>query len=584
MVGGKTSTAGLFRRSLSDLPDDLLEPITGYLHYLDIANLTFVGCKALNAKLTCGGVSQLTVRFVPSPKPFSWPSIWTQLAHLSKLTLSNFRLGAELVMTSNWLRLLPKTLKEFRSDFAGTFSALQPLLCENPNFFPTLEVLKILIGLKDTFSDGVVPVWPPTLLKLTLDSTVVHNMPLYLSSLPKSLTSFRGSYTDIRDASSATFPASLTSIQLSAQKLDCDVVFLLPVGLKRLLLAGGFDPQQSWDERHANMEKWKNLTAQLPRGLTSLSWHLDICDTRVIQNLPPNLEKLQGGLIDPTLWHLLPDSITSCSACSIASNPAGREVIEHVPKNLTRLSLTVSALPHFKTNLKSGVTVMAVRAFDGLKEEMSALNMDRLNSGITTLLCYVPLEDVLLEVLPSNLTTLWLGFHEIRDDQVAMLPRTLKRLHLLKGDLEERTGAFFPPQLTHLTVARMKPSSWFPRTLLQLQVNSGADLPLEALQDLPPGLQILSFPLSWDVLPSAPTSVPCIAFPKTLAELSVTMDKTQLKTTERLCNLVSSLPQNLEFLQFYISGFFPCADIPFSLLPRRLTDLILPKKYIRVIR
>lgn len=571
-------------RKLCDLSIDLLEPISAHLHHLDVANLFFVGCKILNAKLMKGGVTQLAVRWWSKSVRFTLPFIFAQMTRLTRLTLANSCEGTTILATPEILSLLPSTLKFLHLDWAGAFSSLQSLLARNPGTFPALESLSIHVGHNNTVSEDVVPLWPQSLLSLTLDVCLARRFVLHVSSLPKTLTLLDGNFLDLKsgqDEAFAAFPESLTSLRLKLRAMSVDLVPMLPAGLKSIdvWFVGGFEGTWSDTESEERSAWARAALAALPRGLTKLNWPMQVLPKESIQSLPPKLEILEAGSVLVEDWPLLPPSLTYCSAFIWSSNPAGKVTLQQIPKALTQVAVTASAVPHVKSNAKSGISVSIVGPIDGLKAEMAALQVDRMPSCITNVIRHDFLLKDALEILPTNLTCLSLGKDFVTAEQYCALPRTLKKLSLKEGALLQVLKlSENAPKLEELNLLNMTAPTWIPTTVKHLRIGRCAEFTLTWLQALPRGLCTLSIPLRSSVIPSTSAT---ILLPVTLKKIDFRMDQAgddEEQATTCMRNVFVALPKNLEAFRLSLRTYTsPRVTLPLSLLPKRLTELEIPK-------
>lgn len=568
---------------LSDLPTDLLDLITRQLHYLDIANLRFTGCRMLNAKLLKGGVSQLTVQFSSKLVPFAWPNLFTRLTHLTHFTFDVSFSSLNQSIIEALLAPLSRTLRNLRIGCVDAFPALQHLLRQQPDSFQTLEELQLDCASTTHIPEDAAPLWPRFLASLISHHSFGIAPLLHLCSLPNSLTSLAGDFYDIRNTQLGTFPEALTSIRLSLQNLTCDPVPLLPAGLKSLNISTRLETNFGWTEgagEKAAMCAWVGrLMAKLPRGLTFLHWPiLGLYSRGSLESLPSALETWTGSYIKPHDWSLLPSSMTHFSMCDDIQRPLKKEVVQQIPRGMERLAVTASALPHVKSNSKNGVSVTVVTSIAGLKDEMTSLNMERLDSSITTLSYHCFLTPYLLEILPTHLVCLSV-LNGLESDDMSLLPRTLKRLELMKSTLEEEQWKHLPPNLEHLTLALLpnqlssSSSYWLPRTLRSFEANPSYAqkvLPVEWFEGLPPNLCSLILAVSWNSFSSAP----CL--PPSLTYLYLFFSNSKSEIAEELHHVLTSLPPLLTSLHIISDNTLSYQTSSLEKLPKRLTRFTLP--------
>lgn len=608
---------------LSLFPTELLSDITAYLHYLDVANLWFIGNSRLNAKLAQGGVENLKVFCCANFRAFRLPSLFFQLARLTRFALKDVRTQSYPLMTSAQLTNAPSTLKKLVLQCLGSFSAFHGLLIAHPNALPVLEALKIKIYDGEVTDRNVVMRWPRSLLKLELIAYYVRSLNLDLSLLPPRLESLNGEYCAIVNAEQCAFPATLTALRIFLSRLACDPVPLLPRGLTALRLdirPSEDDDDEAETRTEDELKAWaKAQIALLPRGLLHLSWPLGHYEKADLEALPPTLVSLQqedfstdGICIED--FSLLPRTLESTSSYFHLQQPGmvTKQMASRLPPNFQSMVVhNGDVLAHWRPASRGSARIISDSA--GLKKELKALRLDTLSSGIDAL--QLPsMRHFPLDSFPPLLTSLSINDGSLAEKHIVCLPNTLKVLKLAYGELQNVSAGIWkllPRRLSVLHVGSVTcplipgDSLDLPRELVELSIlrDSSKSIPLEWFDGLPKSLQSLCVPLNLIPASLAPLDAKSldassshggvasktdttswrIQLPNTLRTLRISTRFPQNKGDNAIRNILASLPGDLE--QLYIvedgdyygppqKGRYSISDL--SLLPKRLLQLYLP--------
>lgn len=302
--------------SLSELPLELLNTIAlcADLHHLDLCNLWLIGSKLLNSKIA-NGLAELRISFNPLFFP-TWPPILLQLTHLARLDIKNSHGSPNTPLPTTWITHISNTVKEMNLHCTGAFTAFQDVV-RMPNTFPLLEKVRISgISGEEQGKNSTVAHWPKTLTSLILAASTPHRLLLDVASLPPHLAILSGDFYKLVNHSNCAFPESLQSLKLKLCRFTCDLIPLLPAGLKTLsasISLSGEEDQDDMMTTKGEMLDWaQSALAQLPRGLTSLNWPFvrEYSRTALLA-LPPSLKSLSsGGNVDANNFDALPRSLT----------------------------------------------------------------------------------------------------------------------------------------------------------------------------------------------------------------------------------------------------------------------------------
>lgn len=295
---------------LNALPPEVLNEITSYLLSDHLEALLLAGDKSLNFKLLeQSGVT--TLNFFESPLPARG------LPHLIDLVLNLHHLCVKHPRQKPWWRMtvadvlrLPRTLQSlflyFNNDFEVVLSALSNGGLEH---FTQLSTLSFK-GICTQIPPASTWQFPASLTSLHVSALPV----ISLSHLPTSLISLTLNCRAI-STDGAVFPALLNRLVLTTSQY-CDYMKLLPGGLTSLAVYCSHAPPET------PAEHWKLFPPQLtsliftmepiteaaldnlPKSLTYLFLETrNQCEynNNWLDHLPPNLTFLAGTLIPPRL-------------------------------------------------------------------------------------------------------------------------------------------------------------------------------------------------------------------------------------------------------------------------------------------
>lgn len=591
---------------LHALPTDLLLVITTSLHYLDVANLWFTGSKALHFKLAAGAVSHLDVQISADFRPFVWPSLFSQLTHLTRLSITGYHAHPKDILTSDILQMLPSKVKEMHLHATGAFTAMQQLLLRQMDALPMLETLNITINVSMFETTPQVVHWPQSLVSLTLHRDSPLALPLNPSTLPTHLTHLDGSYISIETSSSSEvskLPDSLTCLVLRFQNAiaEHEILDLLPIGIKSL----GLGVHGATGE---GREIWREKSiSRLPRGLTALtSWPVELT-RECLQNLPPALTLLDCSysLFD---LDILPESIVTStvpSGVTFENHLVQRSMLANLPRGLTKLKLEVLALPFLPTTGVNVEVQVVGNDQEGLIKVLKEAHLEMLPLRLTRMTLFERREEEInfpWQILPPTFTslTLYLRHQTFKASQVASFPRWLRELEVNHGCGFKNEKAFsaLPSGLTSLKLSFSptlgpESSKWLPRGLTFLSIGQANKIEVSWFEGLPASLNALHAPILLDSLPQHPLSsndkageVWRLPLPPSLIQLTLRLQlrRGSVSNPVNLRHLFASFPRNLK--DVFIDAdrlpgkghfdLFQFSASDLSLLPRRLESLYMP--------
>lgn len=448
----------------SELSSDVLQEVTSILTSTETSRLWFTGNKALQRKIGAqGGVKHFDFRLSELKRPM-WPSVVKSFAQLESLRI--YGAGEQIILvTSDQLATLPSTLKVLQLASKWCFSAFQEALAAQSNLFPVLETL-ILYETSAKSSKTRVPVlWPASLRSLRVsrfsdqysDHTIFQ--PLYLSELPSSLETLKISCSVVQyddgKTNSASFPATLTDLDLELVDLATLCTAQLPPGLLRLRVYTQGQYTKIWNETQI---------AQLPRTLTDVNIPVGKWTRAKLIALPPGIKSLFNShislasedssnlrenafdLVD--CWpRKLKDPYVLVPAYNQGDLIITKDVAKKMPKKLKtlhQLQVTLDALPYLPTRLHH--VVVSLGDVAALLNEMEALNLETISMDRLQLLyfrgSYNPEHNVLdesfpLQFLPRNLT-------ELRGEACVYAPAFLRKLTQLEFPVAHLSGSLHP--------------------------------------------------------------------------------------------------------------------------------------------
>lgn len=582
--------------NLSHLPIEILCPIMSYIHYLDIAKLWFVGCKALHAKFARGGVAVLSVHFSSNLRTFLWPSLFLQLSHLTHLEIHNQYYDNKIRITTAMLASASHTLKSLHVNALGAFTAFLDVASRDPSAFLALETLQMSVSRKEAANRDVVTRWPENLSTLILDVVERRHLNLNLSILPPHLTRLRGNWNKVVNPKQGAFPASLTALEIQLSRLTCDPIPLLPPGLKEMTMnvLGSGDPDDA-DPRttKSDFESWAHRSlGALPCGVVLLDWPLPAFNEEEVRSLPPNLTELRRTVVAPNLLHLLPRTLQHIDACASGYETVVKaDMVDGLPTGLGRLQVEAGALPLLKPSALLSVSVLG--SCEHLENELKALNAQTLSQAIVELSLEVA-QNWPWKCAPTNLTSLILAEGPFTANEIGLFPKTLKKLEFAVGVWTHEVEAWkrLPPNLEELNIHKVNvletdSSRWIPRTLTALSISSceTQPQPIAWFEGLPNKLRSLEAPLHFTSIPAYDTDDSWrIHLPEGLEILTLWSDwpLTAPAASKVMQNMLCSLPRDLQALDLSHSGEGEEDDVPYQVsdllkLPKRLTALVLPR-------